>query len=232
MKSCGSQKIAPRLRRRWGGSIKKVQVLKPIQHTRGEMTRRAILEAAEQVFANVGFDAARLEDVALAVGIRRPSIVYHFANKQELYDAVELDIFESMHRAASESMLHAAGHLDRFLALLDGWLDYLVQRPTAARIILRLVADATPRGENPTQFSFSALRDMEKVISEGVASGEFRAVSPIFLINSVASSSLFYVCNGKQLGPDFNYDPSDMALLGGFRTLLHDTARAAVSKTR
>lgn len=206
--------------------------MKPIRHTRGELTRRAILDAAEQIFADVGFDAARLEDVALVVGIRRPSIVYHFANKQELYDAVELDIFESMHRAASESMLRAKGHLDRFLALLDGWLDYMVQRPTAARIILRLVADATPRGENPTKFSFTALHDIEKVISEGVASGEFREISSVFLINSVASSSLFYVCNGKQLGPDSSYDPADPVLLSGFRTLLHDMARAAVAKPR
>ena len=80
---------------------------RPIRHMRGEATRQAILEAAEQLFANVGFNAARLEDVALTVGIRRPSIIYYFANKQELYDAVEADIFESMHYSAAESMAAA-----------------------------------------------------------------------------------------------------------------------------
>ncbi|MGH7287017.1 MAG: TetR family transcriptional regulator, partial [Myxococcota bacterium] len=49
-------------------------------------TRAAILAAAEAVFAERGFAAARLEDVAARVGIRRASIVYHFRDKRELYD--------------------------------------------------------------------------------------------------------------------------------------------------
>lgn len=205
-------------------------LVKPIRHLRGEATRRAILEAAEVVFANVGFDAARLEDVASAVGIRRPSIIYYFANKQELYDAVESDIFEAMHGAAVEAMAGAAGPMERLLALLDGWLDFQVARPTASRIILRLVADAAPRHGNPTEFSFSALQDMERVIAEGVASGDFRPVSPMLIINSVGSGALFYVCNGDQFGSQRRYDPADPALLAEFRSMLHVTAKAAVAR--
>ena len=202
---------------------------RPIRHMRGEATRQAILEAAEQLFANVGFNAARLEDVALTVGIRRPSIIYYFANKQELYDAVEADIFESMHYSAAESMAAADDEpLARLLALLDGWLDFQVARPTAARIILRLVADIAPRHDNPTQFSFSALQDMDRVIGEGVSAGAFRPVTPIFIINAVASGALFYVCNAEQFGRERLYDPADPALLAEFRSMLHETARAAV----
>ncbi len=204
---------------------------RPIRHLRGEATRRAILQAAEAVFADVGFDAARLEDVAAAVGIRRPSIIYYFANKQELYDAVESDIFEAMHEAAVASMAEVKGPMGRLLALLDGWLDFQVTRPTAARIILRLVADAAPRHGNPTEFSFSALQDMAQVVAEGIANGEFREISPILLINSVASGALFHVCNGDQLGRQHRYDPADPALLAEFRSILHLTARAAVART-
>lgn len=205
--------------------------MRPARHSRGEVTRRAIMEAAEQIFANVGFDAARLEDVAVMVGIRRPSIIYYFASKQELYDAVEADIFDAMHRAAAEAMAPAVGPMARLLALLDAWLDFHIARPAAARIILRLVADATPRRGNPTQFSVSALRDMEQVLADGVASGEFRSVAPILIINSVASGSLLFVCNGNQFGSERRYDPADPQLLATFRTMLHTTARVAVAPT-
>lgn len=200
---------------------------KPIRHVRGEATRQAILEAAEQIFANVGFDAARLEDVALKVGIRRPSIIYYFANKQELYDAVEADIFDAMHRAAVAAMARVEEPMARLLALLDGWLDFQVSRPTAARIILRLIV--APRRDDPTQFSASALQDMEQVLAEGIAAGVFRPVTVMFAINAVAGGQLFYVCNGNQVGSERGYDPADPALLAAFRETQHVIARAAVA---
>ncbi len=51
-------------------------------------TAERILDAAEEVFAERGFDAASLGDVADRVGIRPQAIYNHFASKRELYAAV------------------------------------------------------------------------------------------------------------------------------------------------
>ena len=61
--------------------------------SRAEKTRAAVLDAAEDLFAERGFDATRLEDIAERVGIRRASIVYYFKDKRELYDAVLASVF-------------------------------------------------------------------------------------------------------------------------------------------
>ena len=204
--------------------------MKPIKHARGEVTRQAILDAAEKVFADVGYAAARLEDVAQAVGIRRPSIIYYFAGKQELYDAVEADIFTSMHLFAEERTCGLTDPLEKLLALLDAWLDFNVARPTAARIIQRLIADATPRRGNPTEFSNSALEDIEAVFAEGVRSGAFRAIPAMHFLNGVAGSTLYYVCNSGQIGEHRRYDPADPKELAQFRNLLHLLTRAAVGR--
>ncbi|WP_375195948.1 TetR/AcrR family transcriptional regulator [Sphingobium sp.] len=195
---------------------------------RGDATRQSILDAAEKVFADLGYAAARLEDVAQAVGIRRPSIVYYFPGKQQLYDQVEADIFASMHEFVLKRVKHAEGPMAQLLALLDAWLDFLVARPTAARIIQRLVADFAPRGDNPVRFSETALRDIETVISMGIADGTFRQVSAMHMLNGVAGGALFYVCNAAQLGEGRSYDPADPAELAGFRALIHKLAKAAV----
>ena len=63
------------------------------QRSRAERTRAAVLEAAEAIFAEKGFAATRLEDVADRVGIRRASIVYYFKDKKELYHAVLASVF-------------------------------------------------------------------------------------------------------------------------------------------
>jgi TetR/AcrR family transcriptional regulator len=203
--------------------------MKPIKQARGEATRQAILDAAETVFADVGYAAARLEDVAQVVGIRRPSIVYYFAGKQELYDAVEADIFTSMHAFAEARTKGISDPLERLLALLDAWLDFHVSRPSAARIIQRLIADATPRRGNPTEFSYSALEDIEAVFADGVRSGAFRPLPAMHFLNGVAGSVLFYVCNSGQLGDQRRYDPADPQELEKYRALLHILAKAAVT---
>ncbi len=47
-----------------------------------------IIEVAARVFAERGYDASSLTDIATEVGIRTPSLYSHYANKRALYEAV------------------------------------------------------------------------------------------------------------------------------------------------
>ncbi len=203
----------------------------PIPTTRKERadaTREAILHEAERVFAATGFRAARLEDMADAVGIRRPSLLHHFATKKMLYDAVEQRIFEAMHMACEARTADVEDPTAKLLAHLDAWLDFFVGRPTAARILQRLVADTAVQQGNPMEFSSVALEDMDRTLAYGIAQGVFVPLSTMTFINGVAGGILFFVCNSRQVGEQRRYEPSDPADQAVFRTLLHKLARAAV----
>jgi TetR/AcrR family transcriptional regulator len=54
----------------------------------GGQTAEAILDAAEALFAERGFEGASLRDVADRVGVRAPSLYNHFESKEALYTAV------------------------------------------------------------------------------------------------------------------------------------------------
>ncbi len=108
-------------------------------------TRERLLDAAEAEFAARGFAAARLEDVARRAGLRRPSLLHHFASKQALYAAV-LERAVAALAAGLTAAMSAQGAFPRRLdALVLAFRRFLDARPALAPLIVReLVASGGP----------------------------------------------------------------------------------------
>jgi AcrR family transcriptional regulator len=51
----------------------------------GNRTREAVLDAAERLFAEKGYDATSLNDVGTAAGVSRGTPGYFFGSKTDLY---------------------------------------------------------------------------------------------------------------------------------------------------
>ncbi len=58
-------------------------VEKPL--TRSEMKRKAILEAAREIFLSQGFSASSMDGIALLAQVSKKTIYHHFTNKEELF---------------------------------------------------------------------------------------------------------------------------------------------------
>lgn len=103
--------------------------------------RDQILAEATRLFAARGFDATPLQGVADAVGIRKPSLLYHFPSKDALRRGV-LDKMASHWNEALPRLLQAAtsGH-DQFNAVVEEMVAFFTSDPDRARLVIREVLD-------------------------------------------------------------------------------------------
>ena len=155
------------------------------RRSNGLRTRAEIIAAAEHHFAERGFQDTRLGDIAAAVGIRRPSLSYHFAEKQELYTAVIESVFADWWQALPSG----GGVVERLEAAMGSWVDFVAERPSAARLLLRELANVQPERIAALLHSGGAVvRWIERLIDEGVANGELQPrVEPLRFMSLMAA---------------------------------------------
>jgi TetR/AcrR family transcriptional regulator len=200
----------------------------PRKVSKGEVTRRSILRAAETSFADLGYDAARLETIADEVGIKQAAIFYYFPSKRRLCDELTQEIHQSLVSLTQTRLDGVIDPWEKLMLLVETWLDFMVARPTAARLILRNCATPAPADEQPEAYSGDALQLLRAIIAEGIATGRFADVNSMYLVNLLSGSILHYVCNPEQLGSERPYRPDDSTELAIFKTVLRKTARAVL----
>lgn len=201
---------------------------RPKKASKGEITRGNILKAAEASFAEDGYDAARLESIAEEVGIKQAAIFYYFPSKRRLFDELGHDIHESLVNLTVTRLSGVEDPWERLTLLVETWLDFMIARPTAARIILRNCASPAVGDEPAEAYSTDALQLLRGIISDGIAQGRFAEVNSMYLVNLLSGSILHYVCNPEQLGNERPYRPDDPTEIAIFKTVLRKTARAVL----
>jgi TetR/AcrR family transcriptional regulator len=109
-----------------------------------ERSRSALLSAAEELFAERGFAATSLGDVASRAGLSRGTPNYFFGSKDALYAAVLERAFSEREQATREAfqplirwaVAESPGSLKKALTgAVAGYMDFLASRPSFLRLI-------------------------------------------------------------------------------------------------
>lgn len=103
---------------------------------RNDSTVQRIVDAAEQLFAEHGYDGTPLREIAQRVGIREPSLYAHFPNKDAIYGAVidralQPFMHEMQHWNHKELTLRELVDIPRKMLLMHA------QHPYSAQILHR-----------------------------------------------------------------------------------------------
>lgn len=114
----------------------------------GEGTRRKILDAAEGLFADRGFDGTTIREVAERSGLSGPLILFHFQSKEGLYEAVKDDIVRRWQANLDGTPLSEGGAGAFVETMIEAAFAFYRDNPTMVRIANwgRLAGDDAPWG--------------------------------------------------------------------------------------
>ena len=143
-----------------------------------EERRDLIVRKAIELFAQQGFRATRVMDIADAVGTSDALVFQHFPTKRELYDALLEQLCARKHFTEVEQLLYYAPEydLEDVLTKLSAWvLEQTEADPAWLRLILYAALERDEAAEDLTEEHFERIIEyVAYEIAEGQAAGRFR----------------------------------------------------------
>ena len=198
---------------------KKVEIKAAPKPAGESATREKLLNAAEALFIESGFDGTSVSDIARRSKTTKGHLYYYFKNKESLFDAV-LERHLAAQRAALLKAASAGGGMgERIHAALDAYVDFIEENPGFPRLIQREMCSGSK--------SVKKISDGMAPVhawGAGVLSGLLPKVGPTaakHFFFSIYSMTLNYYTYSAMLERLWGTDPASAAALAERRAHLH-----------
>ena len=177
-------------------------------------SRQAILDAAERLFAEGGYDAVTLQAVGAAAGVSRGTPGYFFGSKERLYRAVldrasgELDALADRLAAA----VRQDGGIDAALErTVREYMDFVATRRQLVHLLERESVDGSPLTGRAPQVAVVAAA--LEPLSGDLANANGAAAQPAQLALSLATLCWGAVAQGPLAARAAGLDADDPAFI-------------------
>jgi AcrR family transcriptional regulator len=152
---------------------------------RHEFYRAHILAAAEAVFADHGFESAKLQDISERAGLSMGTIYAIFPGKDDLFRAILDDKGREMLDLVRVVAAREQPPLARLHALIEAYIDYFVAHPDFLRMHLRAgnswVVSPEPDAESRARVWAEVHAIQADIFRRGIEAGVFVDDDPAFL---------------------------------------------------
>ncbi|MEO8199036.1 MAG: TetR/AcrR family transcriptional regulator [Gemmatimonadota bacterium] len=174
-------------------------------------SRESILDAAEELFAEKGYDGTSLNEVGMRAGVSRGTPGYFFGSKSDLYRAVVERCFGEVREAVRVGRVRALASGETPEVILAGvvsdYFDFLLARRNFVRLMEReaLMGAAMLKGLPRTNIAGEAVA----AISEELGLDPAQGVEAAHLVLSIIGLCWFPAVHASTVVPALGFDPDD-----------------------
>ena len=102
---------------------------------RGLRTRQNLLDAAEQVFGELGWHDASVVKITEAAGVSQGTFYLYFSSKQELFEELVRDLNRRVRQAMSQGAAEGGTRAERERGGFRGFFRFTAEHPALYRVI-------------------------------------------------------------------------------------------------
>lgn len=192
-------------------------------------TRTLILAAALRRFADQGFAATSLTEIADDVGIKRPSLLHHFPSKEALYREVLIAELADWTSLVNVAVVGGSGGWEKAERVLVAAFEYFEKHSEFVRLTRREAIDGGPM---LSQELGAVLRPMfdraVEFLEREMDAGRLRRYDASQLLLTGYGAVLSYLSDAPFIGDLIGHDPLSPEALAARRRHVLDLLRAAL----
>jgi len=152
----------------------------PARRMSGEERREQLIGIGRTVFAERGYAAASIEEIAERAGVSKPVVYGHFGGKDGLYTAVvELEV-ETLQDMITEALEGSQHPRDLVEGAADAFLRYIEKERDGFRILVRDAPLGTAKGTLPSVLGVVAGRAESILVDEFEGRGFDPGMAPLY----------------------------------------------------
>jgi TetR/AcrR family transcriptional regulator len=169
--------------------------IKPVKKPNLSGGEQAILEAAEILFAQKGFDAVSMSAIAGLAKTSKPNIYHHFKNKHDLYLAV-MKTAVLRTSALLDALEEAPGtYTQRLTQFAAGQLNNILGHKRSTQLVLReTLSENSLHGQEMTRLVMGEVFNrLVAMVHQGQQKNEFRKdIDPTLAAFMIVSANMFF----------------------------------------
>lgn len=142
-----------------------------------QLIRKRLLDAATELFADMGYEQTTFADLAAEAGVGRTTIYEYFRDKEDLLASLVEEELPATFDAMLATLPADVPTVDRLEALVRALVEFVATDPTLGYLLHREVPKLTGEARDRTEAAHTALiGEFVGLLSVGVAEGSLRAL--------------------------------------------------------
>ncbi len=167
-----------------------------------ESTKKKILNAALNIFAEHGFSGARMQQIANEANINKAMLHYYFHSKSLLFEEIFKTCLEKINTLYLNCFSKNISFEKKIEDLAEAYLVYLQNNPKEAQLIINGIAKNPGyfRKHIVSVFDDEKFFELKSLMSSEFADGNIKHVSPYHLLILMLPMAIYPVIASNFLG--------------------------------